>query len=630
MFRKIHTFLKIFLVAIFTFIISSNSLAFALTQKQLNLLNANILYYDYGGDCASASDPGSFTAPSNGSNVFILGDSITERSATAYTSALQSKGFTVNIDASAGRSINGAGGVGGDKGTNGNTDSGLKAVTNEKDVGQIKNAQIIIIALGTNSPNTVADIDSMMTAIKANAPASAQYYWVDTIAYGRTSSSITSWNQNTVKPSNIATYSDASKQNYKILSWFKTVDSAGDPQNPTGSETDTNHYIDTSDGLGVHPTATGSNALATMVADGITGASGSTNDASGGSCCGDGSTTGTTSLSGSTNALKAMNFFEGKGLTATQAAGIVGNFMTESGVNVDPTATNSIGAHGIAQWLGGRKTALENYAKSNGLQEDDLATQLNFSWQELTGPYKSSSLDPIKASTDTNTAAKIIFDHYEIPQDSSLPKRQANAAAIYSSAGGGSSLPPNASPQGSSSCGSGSIVSTAGYHNPFRDVKGIAFAGLDGGVDYSGDGVVYPIGNAVITNATLPSGWPGAGGERTGAFVQYQLTDGAAKGKYIYIAENCTPVTVKVGQKVDANTGLCTMHNAYPYNETGWGAEPSSGDSISSALGCYQTGPRQQTAYGSNFSLLIESLGGPKGSSSHNSCTLPADWPLWK
>jgi len=628
MLKKISFFIKIFSLTILVVITSSNSFVFALTQKQLNLLNANILYYDYGGDCSSSSDPGSTAAPGSGSNVFILGDSITERSATSYTNALKAKGFTVTIDASAGRSINGAGGVGGDKGTNGNTDSGLKAVTDSTDVTQIKASQIFIIALGTNSPNTVASIDALMAAIKTNAPASAQYYWVDTIAFGRTASSLSSWNQDSVKPSNVATYADASKQNYNVLSWFKTVDPNGDPQNPTGNETDANLYIDTSDGLGVHPTPAGSNALATMVTNGISGASGTTNNASGGGCCASNSQP----LSGSTNAIKAMNFFEGKGLGALQAAAMVGNFQAESGVNVDPTATNSIGAHGIAQWLGGRKTALENYAKSNNLQEDDLTTQLNFSWQELTGSYKSSVLDPIKSSTDINSATQIVFDKYEVAGDSTLPKRQAYAAALLGSTNGNLSPPPNTTDQGSSSCGDGTVVSTVGYHNPFRDVKGIAFAGVDGGADYSGEGVVHPIGNGVITNATFPSGWPGANGQG-GAFVQYQLTDGAASGKYIYIAENCSPVTVKVGQSVNANTGLCTMHNAYPYNESGWGADPSAGDSISAATNCYtvENGPnKQQTAYGANFASLIESLGGPKGSTSFDACTLPAGWPIWK
>jgi hypothetical protein len=617
--------LKSFAIAGVLAIFSFNNLALALTQKQLDLLNSGSYYYDYGGGCSSNTDSGTSGATNPNSNVFILGDSITERSASQYTSALQAKGFTVNIDASAGRSINGAGGAGGDKGTNGNTLSGIDAVNTEVDKAQIKASQVIVIALGTNNQNTVTDIDNLMAAIKTNAPASARYYWIDIIAHGRTESSLTTWNNSVVKPSNMATYSDATKNNYTVLSWFKTVDPNGDPQNPTSNETDVNNYIDTTgDRLGVHPTSAGSTALAKMVTAGITGSTVTTQNSG---CCNSKSTT---DLSGSTNALKAMNFFQEKGLTAIQAAGLVGNFMVESSVNVDPSLTNSNGAHGIAQWLGGRKTALENYAKSNGLKEDDLATQLNFSWQELSGPYKSSSLDPLKESTDTDTAAKIIFDHYEIPQDTSLPKRQANAKSIYSQTANNTPLPPNAQAQSSSSCDeSGTIVSTAGYHNPFRDVKNIAFNGIDGGVDYTGEGVVHPIGSAVIVSARLPSGWPGYQGQ-PGAYIEYKLTDGSAKGKYVFVAENCTPLKVKEGQTVDANSVLCTMHNQYPYIESGWGSYPNFGDSISASLGCYDAEAKTQTAYGSNFSLLIESLGGPRGSASHNSCTLPADWPVWK
>lgn len=54
-----------------------------------------------------------------------------------------------------------------------------------------------------------------------------------------------------------------------------------------------------------------------------------------------------------------------KGVDRTHIAAIMGNMFQESGCH--PTALNSSsGAYGICQWLGGRKTGLENLAKEKG------------------------------------------------------------------------------------------------------------------------------------------------------------------------------------------------------------------------------------------------------------------------
>lgn len=115
-------------------------------------------------------------------------------------------------------------------------------------------------------------------------------------------------------------------------------------------------------------------------------------------------------LTGDGNVEIAFNFFTGKGLGDIQAAAIVGNFMAESGTNVDPEALNSIGAYGIAQWLYGRKAALLSIPDYN-----TLGVQLNFAWEELTGAYKASTLDPINATNDLATATRIVLERYEVP-----------------------------------------------------------------------------------------------------------------------------------------------------------------------------------------------------------------------
>jgi hypothetical protein len=64
-----------------------------------------------------------------------------------------------------------------------------------------------------------------------------------------------------------------------------------------------------------------------------------------------------------------------------------------------------------------------------------------------------------------------------------------------------------------------------GYRNPLRGVSGPVSERIDEGVDFSGSGPVYALGDAVITNATGNSaGWSGGG------WITYQLTDGPDAG----------------------------------------------------------------------------------------------------
>lgn len=74
------------------------------------------------------------------------------------------------------------------------------------------------------------------------------------------------------------------------------------------------------------------------------------------------------------------------GLTRTQAAGIVGNLIAESGMN--PQATNPKGAEGIAQWLGDRKSIFIYGRDRKGNQ---------YSWKGL---GKSPNTATLKEQTD--------------------------------------------------------------------------------------------------------------------------------------------------------------------------------------------------------------------------------------
>lgn len=103
----------------------------------------------------------------------------------------------------------------------------------------------------------------------------------------------------------------------------------------------------------------------------------------------------------------ALNFFTSKGFTKAQASGIVGALCGES--SLDPTEVNSIGATGIAQWLGKRREKLKT--KSNW---ETFNTQLNFIWEEMQSTEKKA-YDLIKQTTTAAEAAVIYEDKFERP-----------------------------------------------------------------------------------------------------------------------------------------------------------------------------------------------------------------------
>lgn len=78
------------------------------------------------------------------------------------------------------------------------------------------------------------------------------------------------------------------------------------------------------------------------------------------------------------------------GYTAEAIAGAMGNVYCESSFR--PTALNSSsGAYGLAQWMGGRRTALQNYAASKGKTEEDEDCQIEFLIAEITGSGDAAS-----------------------------------------------------------------------------------------------------------------------------------------------------------------------------------------------------------------------------------------------
>lgn len=141
----------------------------------------------------------------------------------------------------------------------------------------------------------------------------------------------------------------------------------------------------------------------------------------------------TTEAWAANNTQTAYNFFVNKGLSAAQSAGLVGNFIVESGDDpINPAAKQHGGGpgRGIAQWEGGRRTDLENYAASKGLAWSNLGLQLDFVWHELTGK-ESNALAKLKATSTPKTAAVAVRQFYERPSAHADAARISAANLVY-------------------------------------------------------------------------------------------------------------------------------------------------------------------------------------------------------
>lgn len=162
------------------------------------------------------------------------------------------------------------------------------------------------------------------------------------------------------------------------------------------------------------------------------------------------------------------------------------------------------------------------------------------------------------------------------------------------------------------------------YLDPLRSVSGLFPERIDQGVDFTGTGPVYALGDGVVIQAVGDSpGWPGGG------WITYQLTDGPDKGMMVYLAEDVTP-TVVPGQHVTPGTVIANMYDGGAGIETGWSQEnglaPES--QLLEAGGISGGGPFP-TAVGANFDELLQALGVPAAQNAGEAPfgTLPAGYP---
>jgi len=160
------------------------------------------------------------------------------------------------------------------------------------------------------------------------------------------------------------------------------------------------------------------------------------------------------------------------------------------------------------------------------------------------------------------------------------------------------------------------------YLNPLRNVNGLVPERIDEGVDFSGTGPVYAIGDGIVTSATgAAGGWPGGG------WITYTLINGPGQGLIVYVAEDIAP-TVAVGQRVTPSTVLGYMFEGGSGIETGWAA--LNGLATSELTEAVATGEYSfPTVAGLNFEDLLVSLGVPVSPNREQigSGILPASYP---
>ncbi len=188
---------------------------------------------------------------------------------------------------------------------------------------------------------------------------------------------------------------------------------------------------------------------------------------------------------------------------------------------------------------------------------------------------------------------------------SSSSSSHSSSSSGHRSASGGGGIGGQSGSSSKHNSGSG----PSGYVNPLADAK-VTPERIDQGVDYSGSGPLNALGDGQITYVgTSGTGWPGA-------FIEFRLLNGADAGRYVYYAEDVTPVQgLHVGQQVSAGQKLATIYQGGSGIEVGWGANRGT-ETYAAAHGGWTSSDDSNnvaTSAGKSFSALLSSLGAPPG-----------------
>lgn len=109
-----------------------------------------------------------------------------------------------------------------------------------------------------------------------------------------------------------------------------------------------------------------------------------------------------------------------------QAAGLIGNFLAESGMNPTIKAAGTENSWGLGQWNGSKNAGnrlgkLKNFSSQHGLQWNTLDAQLKYTIYELENISIGSragsiTMDSFIEQSSVSDATRHILDRYENPQ----------------------------------------------------------------------------------------------------------------------------------------------------------------------------------------------------------------------
>lgn len=141
---------------------------------------------------------------------------------------------------------------------------------------------------------------------------------------------------------------------------------------------------------------------------------------------------------------------------------------------------------------------------------------------------------------------------------------------------------------------------------------GLVQGRVDQGVDYSGSGPLYALGDGTIVNLNNP-GWP------NNTFVVLKLNQAVNGQQYVYYAEDLTP-SVSMGQQVKAGQQIGMANGGSSGIELGF-ANPNLGQAAAAG----QFTGNNATTLGQDFLNLIKNAGGSNstGTSGSTSSTAP-------
>lgn len=197
------------------------------------------------------------------------------------------------------------------------------------------------------------------------------------------------------------------------------------------------------------------------------------------------------------------NFLSGKGLSAAGVAGVLGTFQAESGLN--PSITNSIGAHGLAQWLGSRRTDLQALASRLGVTENDLNAQLQFLWQELQQPAYAGLLHTLQTTNDPQQAARDFVNIFERPGPGGDPGAPGFALTFFNGGVPGGAGNPGLGAGGTTDTGGGGQTTPNFKSGPLGPYGALFFGSPENmqAVKTGIDGLTQSISAAVTDMTTI-------------------------------------------------------------------------------------------------------------------------------